>query len=116
MQVQVSTDNHIQGSDELIQRVAGEVESSLDRFADQITRVEVHLADVNGPKSTGDDIRCLVEARLAGHQPVAVSHQAPTLEEAVDGATEKLERSLESLVERLHDHKGQTSFGGDQII
>jgi hypothetical protein len=71
---------------------------------------------VNGPRDVGDDKRCLMEARLAGHQPMAVSHQAATLDEAIEGAAEKLERSLDGKLGRLNDPKGRTSFGGDQTI
>lgn len=116
MQIQVNTDSNIDGRDELIRRVEAAVEDTLGRFGDQITRVEVHLNDVNGPKAAGDDKRCLMEARLAGRQPVAVSHQGATLDQAVDGAADKLKRSLDSTLGRLGDHKGRTSFGGDQTI
>ncbi len=116
MQVQVRTDNHIKADESLLRRVEAGVDASLGRFGDRITRVEVHLNDVNGPKAIGDDKRCLMEARLAGHQPIIVSHQAPTLDEAIDGAAEKLERLLDSTLERLNDPKGRTSYGGDQTL
>ena len=79
------------------------VESGLARFGDQITRVEVHLSDVNGLKHGVDDKRCLLEARLAGLQPLAVSDQADTLHSAITGATRKLVRSLDSTLGRLND-------------
>ena len=52
-------------------------------------------------KSGTADIRCLLEARPTGRQPLAVSHQAATLVEAVDGAADKLKRAMESLLGRL---------------
>ncbi|WP_406696978.1 HPF/RaiA family ribosome-associated protein [Singulisphaera sp. Ch08] len=115
MQIQVNTDNHIKGSNEFFAKVSAEVERGLSRFADQITRVEVHLADVNGPREGGADKRCLLEARLAGRQPIVVTHEAATLDESIVEACDKLERAIESLLGRL-DPKGQTSFGGDQVI
>jgi len=87
---------------------------SLDRFGNQITRVEVHLRDVNGPKSVGDDKSCLLEARLAGRQPMVVTHEAASVRQAIDGATDKLERALDKLLDRLSDRKGRTSYGGDE--
>jgi len=116
MQVQVNTDNNIDGRDEFVRRVEAEVEGTLGRFADQITRLEVHLSDVNAAKGGGNDKRCLMEARLAGRQPVAVSQQAATMEEAVDGAADKMKRSLDSTLGRLGGHKGLSSYGGDQTI
>lgn len=116
MNIQVNTDNHIKAKGTLIADVETEIRAALERFAGQITRIEVHIADVNGPKTVGDDKRCLLEARLAGRQPMAVSQDARTIEEAVEGAVDKLKRSLDSTLGRLHDPKGRTSFGGDQTI
>ena len=116
MQIQVNHDNHIKAGAELAGEVESDVASALERFTEQITRVEVHLSDVNGPKGGDDDIRCLLEARLSGLHPMAVSHQAASLEEALDGALEKLEHAIEKVVDKLHDHKGRTSYGGDQVI
>ena len=104
MQVQVNTDNTVAGSEELSRKVEGVVEGTLGRFGGQITRVEVHLNDVNGPKSGPDDNRCQMEARLAGLQPISVSHQADTLDQAIDGAAKKLERALDTTLGKRRDH------------
>ena len=114
MQIQVNTDNNIDGSAQLISGIEAELIDSLGRFGDQITRVEVHLRDLNGPKSVGDDKSCLLEARLAGRQPMVVSHDAASLRQAIDGATDKLERALDKLLDRLSDRRGRTSYGGDE--
>ena len=111
MQVQVSTDNNINGSAKLIENIATELQDTLSRFGNQITRIDVHLRDNNGPKSTGDDKSCLLEARLAGRQPTVVSHEAASLRQAIDGATSKLERALDHVVGKLGDRKGRPSFG-----
>jgi ribosome-associated translation inhibitor RaiA len=116
MQVQLNTDRQITVDDELTHRVEAVVESALGRFADQITRVEVHLSDENSQKGGDDDKRCLLEARLAGLEPMAVSHQAATLPQAIDGAAQKLERVIESTLGRLGHKKGRTSYGGHQNI
>ncbi len=102
MIVQVNTDSNIEGSAEQTQRIEDVVRSGLERFGEQITRVEVHLRDRNSDKKSGmADMDCLVEARLAGLQPLVASHQAESLEEAVDGAVGKLKRSIESTLGRL---------------
>ena len=116
MHVEVNTDNHIVGSEALARQVETEVEGVLGRFGEQIVRVIVQLNDTNGHKSGDRDKRCLMEARIAGHQPVAVSHEAATLEDAIAAAAEKLERSLDHLLGKLGHKKGRTSFGGDQTI
>ena len=116
MQVQVHTDNHITAHQPLIDQVTTEVEDTLERFRDQITRVEVHLHDQNGPKHGSDDKRCLMEARLAGHQPLVASHDAESLNAAISGAAAKLEQIIEHTIDKLGHKKGRTSFGGDQTI
>lgn len=110
MQIQVNTDDHIEGHEGLVHWVEAGVNDSLERFSEHITRVEVHLSDENSDKSGGSDKRCLIEVRLAGRQPVAVSHQAVSLNEAFSGATDKLKRSLDSIVGRQKDHHGHDSI------
>jgi ribosome-associated translation inhibitor RaiA len=117
MQVHVITDNHIHATDNHREEIAQGLRGAFERFAQQITRIDVHLADVNGPKGGSNDIRCLVEVRVAHREPVATSHQAASIDEAVDGATDKAFRVIETTLERLHDLKGpQTSAGGAQVI
>lgn len=105
MIIQVNTDHNIDGHREHAQQIEADVESCLERFGDQITRVEVHLSDENSDKKSGtEDKRCLLEARLAGLHPLAVSDQAETMDQAVDGAIEKLMHSLDSTLGKLEDH------------
>ena len=105
MQIQMYTDHNIEGHQALASQVNGVVDSALSRFSDHITRVEVHLSDENSDKSGGNDKRCVMEAHLEGSQPIAVTHQAATLEQAIDGAADKLTRLIESTLGRLRDQK-----------
>jgi len=103
MQIQVNTDNNIQGREDVVTLVHSSVEGAVGRFRDRITRIEAHLSDTNSHKSKGDDIRCVLEARLAGLHPIAASHQAPTVELAVTEAADKLERLIDSTLGRIND-------------
>lgn len=103
MHIQINTDSNIEGREELASHVTGVVEDALSRFSDRITRVEVHLSDQNSDKGGQDDRRCMMEARLEGRRPTAVTHQAASLRDAIDGAADKLKRSIEGTVERLED-------------
>lgn len=114
MQIQVNTGSQTEGSEELTRRVEAVVENSLGRFGDQITRVEVHLNDANGSQKHGDhDKRCVMEARLAGLLPISVTADGSTLEQALGGAADKLEKTLKRTLGRLDDSKRRTSYGGD---
>ena len=103
MHVEINSDNHIHAGEPLRAEVRATVESALDRFAARVTRVEVHLGDVNSKKNTTDDKRCMMEARLSGLPPVAVTHHADSLTLAIQGAAEKLERAIGKTLGRLKD-------------
>jgi ribosome-associated translation inhibitor RaiA len=92
------------GREERAEHVTGVVEDALSRFSDRITRVEVHLSDQTGPKHGQLDKRCMMEVRLRGRQPTVVTHQAKTLDQAIDGAADKLQRSLTHSVGRFNAH------------
>jgi ribosome-associated translation inhibitor RaiA len=110
MYIQINTDHNIEGHQALNAQVSGVVEDALSRFSDHITRVEVHLSDVNSNKKGGDDdMRCMMEARLKGRQPVAITHQAATVDQAVDGAVDKLVSLIESILGRQkHQERNRT--------
>ncbi len=117
MQIQVNTDNHVDGTENLTRQVEDVVETTLGRFGDRITRLEVHLNDVNsGAKAGDDDMRCGMEARLAGLRPITVSHSGASLDQAVKGAADKLSTTLDRTLGRLNTRKGGVSAGGDQTI
>ena len=101
MRIQINTDHNIEGREALAAQVSGTIETALSRFSDHITRVEVHLSDENGAKNGLNDKRCMLEARLEGRQPIAVTDEAATLDQAVSGAADKLARLLESTLGRL---------------
>lgn len=102
MIVQLNTDVNIQGTEALAAEVDAVVRGTLAHLSQHVTRVEVHLSDENSDAKSGpSDMRCLLEARPAGHQPVVARHQAPSIAEAVAGAADKLRRSLESLLGRM---------------
>lgn len=101
MLIQIRTDNNIEGGDALKTRMRARVSDALERYADRITRVQVHLGDENSDKKSGDnDMRCMVEVRLAGLDPIAVRDNAPTIEQAMDGALDKVIRAAETAVGR----------------
>lgn len=105
MQVQINTDHNIEGREALASHVNNVVEGAMSRFNDQVTRVEVHLTDENSHKNSKNDMRCVMEARLQGHQPVAVTQHAATLHQAIDGAATKLVSLVDSTLGRLRDKR-----------
>lgn len=110
MYIQINTDHNIEGHQALNAQVSGVVESALSQFSDDITRVEVHLSDVNSNKKGGDDdMRCMMEARIKGRQPIAITHQAATVDQVVDGAVDKLVNLIETTLGRQqHQERNRT--------
>lgn len=96
MQIQVNTDRNIEGTSELKAQAESIVNRILERFSEQITRVELHLRDENSAsRETSNDKRCLLEARVAGQQPLSVTENADTVEQAITGAARKMVTALE---------------------
>lgn len=112
MRIQVNTDKNIEGSEALSERAETDLESALARFEERLTRVEVHLRNESAGRSTGEDFRCLIEARPAGMEPVAVTHHAATLLEALNGATDKLQTLLTGKFERLEGQERRETIRG----
>ncbi|MCP9749367.1 HPF/RaiA family ribosome-associated protein [Ferruginibacter sp. HRS2-29] len=98
MLIQINTDKNIEGSEGLIVHFSEVLKDTLGRFDEQITRVEVHLSDENGSKEAGDDKKAMIEARLRGLNPIAVTSHADTIHKAVKAASEKLVHSLEKAI------------------
>lgn len=112
MQVQVNTGNGVQNKESL-ERWANEfLNEELGRFRQELTRVEVQLTDENRGKGGSDDMRCMLEARLTGHEPVAVNHHGETMDEAMRGAATKLVRAIDHRLGKLdrHQHRDRESI------
>jgi ribosome-associated translation inhibitor RaiA len=108
MQIFINANDHIKTGDSGNEVVQSIVEAAVERFEKRITRIEVHLSDNNGPKHGATDKRTVIEARVGGLRPIAVSHEAPNLLEAVEGAAQKLKHALEHTLGRLENSAGPT--------
>jgi ribosome-associated translation inhibitor RaiA len=112
MQVQVHTDDKVQGSESLSTWVQTEIKDKLARFGEHVTRIEAHLSDASGTRVGVADKHCTLEARMAGHPPVAVSHDAAKVADAVHGALDKMTRKLDHTLGRVRDAHGRDTVRG----
>jgi hypothetical protein len=118
MQVQVNTGNGMENK-ETLERWADEfLNESLARFKQEITRVEVQLSDENSGKKGAADKRCMLEARLNGHEPLAVTHRGETQDEAFRGAAQRLINLLDHTLGKLdrHEHRSRETIRKDPTI
>lgn len=106
MQVFIQTDRHIALTEKQRERFEQDLAKAMGHFDARLTRIEAHLSDVNSARGGDNDKRCLLEARPSGRQPLAVDHQAPTLELAIAGASSKLVSAMESTFGRLASARG----------
>jgi hypothetical protein len=106
MLIEVRTDANIEGSEQSSAEVKAIVHAALDRYGDRIRRVDVHLSDTVGHKAGHDDKCCMIEVRRDGREPIVVTHQESTMEQAIHGAIHNLKKSVESSLgkESTRDH------------
>ncbi len=105
MQILINSDKEISVGAQVTKFVNDEIQRALGRFENRLTRVEIHLSDVNSHKPGLMDKRCMLEARPAGRQPVSTTDQAGAIEAAVRGAANKMKNSLDTLFGRLAEHR-----------
>ncbi len=106
MQVIINSDNQIDVQEDFIRHWQSEITSSLKRYSDWITRVEVHLTDENSAARGGvDDIRCLIEARPADRQPVSIEVRGESAENTLADGIQTLNRRLATLVDKARTQK-----------
>jgi hypothetical protein len=118
MQVLVNTSNGIENKNALELWADEYLNAELARFKQEITCVEVQLSDQNKLRNGASDKRCMMEARLNGHEPLAVNHHAETQDMAFRGATQKLIRKLEHTFGKLdrHEHRARGTIRKDTPI
>ena len=94
MKIQVNSDKTIAVDASVIRFVEGEVRRVLGRFAIRLTRVEIHLSDVDNRKRGQTDKRCLIEVRPMGARPLSASALATKMADAASHALGKMQRTL----------------------
>jgi hypothetical protein len=104
--IQIHTDNQIPSDNDRDTRLEEQIRQRLARFEERITDLEIHVSDVNGPRGGASDLRCTMEARVNGIQPVAVADNGATIDRAILGAAKKAARALDHQLGKLTDRKG----------
>jgi hypothetical protein len=103
MKIQINSDKQIAVNSALSSVLESTILRALDRFQSKLTRIEVHLSDVNGKKPGIRDKHCQLEARATGRKPVSVEYDAHTVKGSVQGAAGKMKRLLQTSFGRLSD-------------
>jgi ribosome-associated translation inhibitor RaiA len=109
MQFQFNTDSSVMGTQEVAERIESQVRQRLERFVDRLTRIEVHVTDVNGRKHGADDKHCTIEARPRGSRPIGVTGKAADVDAAARIAASTMAERLERIFGKSERHRRDPS-------
>jgi ribosome-associated translation inhibitor RaiA len=93
MLIQLNSAQGVSMSPALEEHINKQLQSVDRRFGERLTRIEVYLTDVNGPKG-GLNKQCKLEARPRGGDPVMAELLHEDAYDAVSGAVKRLESVL----------------------
>jgi len=105
MQFQFNSDSSVMGTANVAERIEEMVREKLSRFEERLTRVEVHVSDVNGSKHGADDKHCTIEARPRGGRAIGVTGKADKVDDAARKAANTLAQRLERLFGKEESRK-----------
>ena len=119
MKVQVNASNDVQNKESLERWASDYLNERLARFSQDLTSIEVQLTDENhGTKGGAADKRCMLEARMAGRAPVAVTAFGADQNLAFRAAGEKLEHALDHAIGKLdrREHRVRDTIRKDAEV
>lgn len=119
MKVQVNTSNDIENKETLERWANDYLNEHLARFDQDLTSIEVQMTDENhAAKGGGVDKRCMMEARVTGRAPVAVTNYAANQDLAFRGAAEKLAHALDHAFGKLdrREHRERETIRRDPEV
>ena len=93
MHIQLNSAQGVSISPALREHINKQLRSVDGRFGERLTRIEVYLTDVNGPKG-GLNKQCKLEARPRGGDPLLAELLHEDAYDAVSGAVKRLESVL----------------------
>ena len=103
MIIQFNADHSLTATEKFRTKMTATINDKMHRFSQSIKRLDVHFADENGSKSGVDDKRCLLEAHIDGRPAVVAKNHAGTYELALEGAADKLNAAIHSILGKLED-------------
>ena len=119
MKVQVNTSNDIDNKESLERWASDYLNEHLARFDQDITSIEVQMTDENhAAKGGGVDKRCMLEARVNGIKPIAVTNFAPNQDLAFRGAADKLAKAIDHEFGKLdrREHRQRDTIRRDPEV
>lgn len=105
MQTQVQIHwSDIEKSEALGEHIERQIAHALRHHEGRFTRIDVHVHDDKAGRKGEADKRCVIEARPAGADPLAVDDHGEDFYATVTSTAKKLERAVQHFVERHRSH------------
>jgi len=104
MIIQITTDNNVSGNEDFIGPFREKLHAALSRFSERVTSFQVHLGDENAGKEGDRDKRCVIEARIEGKPPIAVTCHEGNFPQAVKGAITKIKGALDTTLSKQRQY------------
>lgn len=106
MEIQFNSDNAVDGTGDLGTEVRERIVERLDeRFGTRLTRVEVHVRDIDGTSNGPEGIEAMIEARPSNGSPIAVTARNSGPMEAVNSALGTLVGRLDAVFGKADRHR-----------
>lgn len=93
----------------LAEHIKRRLQFALSRSSDQIRRVQVRLADVNGPRG-GVDKRCSIEVQLERQPAVVIEQMDSDLYAAISHSAARAGRRVAGKLKRVKSIRSQRRF------
>jgi len=118
MKVQVNTSNDVDNKETLERWATEFLNTQLARFDQDITSIEVQMTDENHSAKGGVDKRCMMEARVNGRAPIAVTNYGADQNLAFRGAADKLANALDHAIGKLdrREHRERDTIRRDPEV
>lgn len=98
MDILINTDNIVEANQDFKDKFRADLEHSLRRFENYVTRYEVFFSDSSSNKDTPNDHQCVIEARIKGRDPERVSSKGDNYHIAFNEAVDKIKSVLDRVV------------------
>lgn len=104
MEILINSDNEVKMDQEGKDYFRAELQDSLKRFEDYVTRFEVYFSDETSNKDTPGDQKCVIEARIKGRNSEIVTSHASAQKAAFDASIDKIRTVLDRVIEQQRGH------------
>lgn len=91
-------------SQALQEYIESKIRLALSRYSDRLSRIDVTLLDINGPKG-GEDMRCRILCRPEGGESIVIEETAEDMYDAINACAHRMKRATDRHFTRLQSQR-----------